>query len=89
MKLIAKKLSERLDLALVYALKTVKDRRQAFSTSQERRALKNKFVSTSPLPERIVLIDDVYTTGSTVKDSVSALHASNAKEVLVYVLAKV
>jgi predicted amidophosphoribosyltransferase len=46
------------------------------------------FVAVAAVPERVVLVDDVVTTGSTLSAAASALHAAGASEVVGLVVAR-
>jgi len=72
------------------SLKKVKDITPQFELSREKRMsnVKGAF-SSSPLPgKNVLLIDDIYTTGATVREASMALKASGAKSVYVLTLAR-
>jgi ComF family protein len=63
-------------------------RRVVETTPQARRAgaerkmaLSGAFVATAPSPERVVLVDDVLTSGTTAAECATVLHGAGAKEV--------
>ncbi len=61
------------------------------SMKERHRNVKNAFETASPLPEGwkiILLLDDVYTTGATVKACAKALKRAGAKEVHVFTVAR-
>lgn len=88
MKLIAKHLSKMSGLILKKALVPTKDERQYGKSSEERKALSGKYISNCKSKE-VTLIDDVYTTGATIRDAVAALKRSGVENVKVYTLARV
>jgi len=72
------------------SLKKVKDITPQFELSREKRMsnVKGAF-SSSPLPgKNVLLIDDIYTTGATVREASRALKAAGAKNVYVLTLAR-
>ncbi len=61
------------------------------SMKERLRNVRNAFETASPLPEgveTILLLDDVYTTGSTVRACAKALKKAGAKEVHVFTVAR-
>lgn len=61
------------------------------SMKERLRNVKNAFETESPLPEgveTILLLDDVYTTGATVRACAKALKRAGAKEVHVFTVAR-
>ncbi len=61
------------------------------SMKERHRNVRNAFETASPLPEGveiILLLDDVYTTGATVKACAKALKRAGAKEVHVFTVAR-
>ena len=87
MKLIAKYLSKKSGLILRKALIPVKDERQYGKSAKERKKLSGKYHSDYKSKE-VTLIDDVYTTGATIRDAARALRKSGVEKVKVYTLAK-
>jgi ComF family protein len=72
--------------------RTLNTKPQAELSMKERlRNVKNAFETASPLPEgveTILLLDDVYTTGATVRACAKALKGAGAKEVHVFTVAR-
>jgi ComF family protein len=72
--------------------KTLNTKPQTELSMKERhRNVKNAFETASPLPkgvETILLLDDVYTTGATVRACAKALKRAGAKEVHVFTVAR-
>jgi ComF family protein len=58
------------------------------SLVERRRNVRGAFVATRPVPARVVLVDDVYTTGATVGAAASALRAGGAQHVDVVTFAR-
>lgn len=69
----------------VHALRRVKaTRTQVGLTAKQRRSqLQDAFVCTRPMPEHVVLVDDVFTTGSTASACARVLKEAGAKRVTV------
>jgi predicted amidophosphoribosyltransferase len=64
--------------------------RQTGLTRRERRQnVRGAFVARPGLPSRVVLVDDVYTTGATVASAASALRTAGARRVEVVSFARV
>jgi predicted amidophosphoribosyltransferase len=69
--------------------RTRESKRQRGLTRTERRAnVRGAFRATSRPPPRVLLIDDVYTSGATVNAAASALRAAGARHVEVVTLAR-
>jgi ComF family protein len=65
-------------------------RRQAgLGLAERRRNVRGAFAATERLRERVVLVDDVYTTGSTADAAARALRAGGAQDVQVVTFARV
>jgi predicted amidophosphoribosyltransferase len=58
------------------------------SLVERRRNVRGAFVASGELPSRVVLVDDVYTTGATVGAAASALRAGGAQQVDVVTFAR-
>jgi predicted amidophosphoribosyltransferase len=56
--------------------------------AERRRNVAGAFRARGPLPARVCLVDDVYTTGATVSAAASALRKAGAREVHVVTLAR-
>jgi len=91
-KLLAEELSKHTGLAIDdESLKRVKETTPQFELSREERLknLKDAFMASDEVKDKaVLLIDDIYTTGSTVKESSLALKRSGAKRVCVLTLAR-
>ena len=63
--------------------------RQRGSTQEERRAnVRGAFRATTGVPTRVLLVDDVYTTGATASAAASALRSAGARQVDVVTFAR-
>ncbi|PLV55811.1 ComF family protein [Thermotoga sp. SG1] len=87
MELIAKKFARKLSIPFARVLKNVSEGRQVDREKEERKKL-GRFVCQKPPPRRVILLDDVLTTGTSVKDCVQTLLRNGTESVFVYVLAK-
>ena len=87
MKIIAKDLANRSGLVFRKALIPVIDDRQYGKNASDRKALRGKYRSKCASRE-VTLIDDVYTTGATIRNAVYALKESGVENIKVYTLAK-
>ena len=87
---LARELAARWDLTLEPLLVRVRGSpRQRELTRVERRSnVATAFVPARPSPARIVLVDDVYTTGATANGAASALRKAGAREVEVVTFAR-
>jgi ComF family protein len=63
-------------------------RQRGLTRVERRRNVKGAFVAQAPVPTRVVLVDDVYTTGATVNAAASALRKGGASRVEVVTLAR-
>ncbi len=88
MELLARILAKRLNRKLQRSLVVVRDLRQAGKSGNERKRLKGKFEAVGKVPKELVLIDDVFTTGTTVENAIEVLKAAGAKKIEVYTLAR-
>ncbi|MGT2936467.1 ComF family protein [Streptococcus caprae] len=64
--------------------------KQSHLTRQERLALKNHYslATEQALPERVLLVDDVYTTGATIVSIALLFHEKGVKDVKTFSLAR-
>ncbi len=62
--------------------------RQRGRSAEERRSMRGAFRSTTAVPRRVALIDDVYTTGATASAASTALRAAGARHVEVVTFAR-
>ncbi len=85
---IAKEVSKRTGKRIVRALVQIGEERQVGKGSLERRKAVYRFEMVSYPGERVALLDDVYTTGSTIRGCVSALREGGVEKVYVFVLAR-
>jgi len=87
---LARELAGRWELDLVPLLGRKRSaERQASLRYERRRAnLRDVFVAQAPPAQRVLLIDDVYTTGSTANAAASALRAQGARSVVVVTFAR-
>jgi ComF family protein len=85
---LARELARRWELPLAAPLRRTHGRRQrGLSRSDRRRNVAGAF-SASAAPDRVVLIDDVYTSGATVHAAATALRRAGAREVHVVTFAR-
>ena len=89
MKLLARYVSRRSGLPLSNSLISVSQSRQMGRGSRSRMENVGRFDAVGYPGGRVALLDDVYTTGTTVRDAIFALKKRGVSEVKVYVLAKV
>jgi ComF family protein len=88
---LARELAIRWELPLERALVRARDlpRQRELSRADRRKNVTGAFRASGPrLPRRVALVDDVYTTGSTVSSAASALRAAGAREVRVVTFAR-
>ena len=92
--LIAKTLGNKLDVEVKTTLRRVRDTKEQSLIKDPRKRLKNIkgcFVvkDTITLREkRIILVDDVHTSGATINEAVETLHQAGVEKVRVFVLAR-
>ncbi len=55
---------------------------------QRKKNAQNIFQANAPVPEKIAIIDDVYTTGETMKSICSCLHQAGAENIEVWIIAR-
>ena len=90
-KMIAKSVSKHLQLPIEYPLQRVgRSMQRGSSAAQRRRQAKEAFIVEKQLdPEQIyLLVDDVVTTGATIREASARLRQAGAKEIWVAVLAR-
>lgn len=63
-------------------------RQRGLARADRRRNVRGAFVATRPVPPRVVLVDDVYTSGATANAAASALRAAGARRVTVVTFAR-
>jgi ComF family protein len=63
-------------------------RQRGLSQHDRRRNVAGAFVARAPVPARVVLVDDVYTTGATTNSAASALRKGGARRVEVVTFAR-
>lgn len=89
-KALARELARAWELPLLPALTRVgtAPRQRGLTREERRRNLRGTFVATRPVPARVLLVDDVYTTGATVHFAASALRKAGAGRVEVATFAR-
>ena len=87
---LATELASRWALPVVGALRRTRSQRRqrGLKLADRRRNVSGAFVAGGPVPRRVVLVDDVYTTGSTVSAAASALRKAGAARVDVVTFAR-
>ena len=63
-------------------------RQRGLTRTERRRNVAAAYTATAPAPGRIVLVDDVYTTGATANAAASALRKAGAREVEIVTFAR-
>lgn len=71
---------------IFHALLRTTSEKQAKKTRNERISTKNPFRALLPIHKRVVLVDDIYTTGTTVRHAANTLLEAGAKEVSSFTL---
>jgi predicted amidophosphoribosyltransferase len=87
---IARELSQCWDLPLIGALGRTRapKRQRGLSLGERRRNVAGTFTANGRVPGSLVLVDDVYTTGSTASAAASALRRAGARRVEVVTFAR-
>jgi predicted amidophosphoribosyltransferase len=86
---LARALAERWELPCEPLLVRAPGARQRGRTLAERRRnVRRAFRATARAPARVILVDDVYTTGATASAAASALRAAGARRVEVVTFAR-
>ena len=88
---LARELGDRWELPVVPVLRRARtaSRQRGLSLSDRRRNVAGAFAPARELPTRVVLVDDVYTSGSTASAAASALRRGGARRVDVVTFARV
>jgi competence protein ComFC len=87
MRLLAKRMSKELGIPFDAVLENVSEGRQVEKSKEERKRT-GRFICKKDPPQNVILIDDVLTTGTSVRDCVETLFRNGVSKVFVYVLAK-
>lgn len=85
---LARELALRWELPCVPLLERTRGGRQRGSSAAARRSVRGAFRATGPTQRRLVLVDDVYTTGATASAAASALRRAGARQVDVVTFAR-
>ena len=87
---LARELAPRWELPLLPVLDRVRvsPRQRGLSRAERRRNLRGAFVARGGFPNRVCLLDDVYTTGATAHFAASALRKAGARHVEVVTFAR-
>ena len=88
MELLAKRVAKVSGLVLSRSLEVVSEERQLGKSGFERRKDRLRYIAEFPGGREVTLIDDVMTTGSTIREASKALLDSGVERVKVYVLAR-
>jgi predicted amidophosphoribosyltransferase len=88
--MLARVLAERWGLTCTPFLQRTRrsSRQRELTEAERRRNLAGVFVAEPGVPGRVVLVDDVYTTGATANAAASALRRAGAREVAVLTFAR-
>ena len=87
---LARRLAQEWELELEPLLVRVRGspRQRELTRNERRRNVATAFLATRNVPARVVLVDDVYTTGATADAAASALRKAGAREVEIVTLAR-
>ena len=87
---LAAELATRWELPVLPALRRARPaaRQRGLSRDARRRNVAGAFVSPDRVPPRVILVDDVYTTGATASAAASALRKAGARSVSVVTFAR-
>ncbi len=85
---LARELGLLWELPCLSLLERTRGGRQRGSSAAARRSVRGAFAATGPAPRRLVLVDDVYTTGATAAAAASALRGAGARTVEVVTFAR-
>ncbi|HET7567604.1 MAG TPA: double zinc ribbon domain-containing protein [Gaiellaceae bacterium] len=86
---LARELGARWELPVAPLLeRTRRGRQRGASLAARRRNVRRAFRAVGPAPARVLLVDDVYTTGATASAAASALRAAGARRVEVVTFAR-
>jgi predicted amidophosphoribosyltransferase len=88
---LAAELARRWEIALapLLARQATIARQAGLRSAERRRNVRGAFAATHGSPARVVVVDDVYTTGATAAAAAGALRAAGAEEVRVVTFARV
>jgi predicted amidophosphoribosyltransferase len=85
---LARELAAQWELPCEPLLERVRRGRQRGSSAAQRLAVRGAFRASGGVPARVLLVDDVYTTGATVNAAASALRKAGARRVEVVAFAR-
>lgn len=69
-------------------IKRMHSEKQSKKSRVERLSAKNPFILTEAVPEKVILIDDIYTTGTTLRHAASLLERSGCSEIYAHTLVR-
>lgn len=89
-EVLARTISKNLNLPLYDGLLKIKETKDQANLSYEERLtnLKNAFALKNKPPEKIILVDDIKTTGSTLKECAQVLKKAGAKKIIALTVLK-